>query len=163
MAGPVSSLCSGTGFFSYNGSWFSGSFLEFLGILSALQEKYKPSDLPYHIIIPSLPGYAFSDTPPLNRDWRLEDSAGLLHKLMCGLGFEAGYAVQGGDIGSYTARIMAGLFESCKGLRSFFLTPDLGTNECSALHREKSEGSLFEKTESINQRCSQFLPHPLSR
>ena len=34
---------------------------------------------------------------------------------MCGLGFEAGYALQGGDIGSYTARIMAGTFDSCKG------------------------------------------------
>lgn len=93
-----------------------GSFLEFLGILSALQDKYSPSDLPYHIIVPSMPGYAFSDSPPLDRDWRLEDSANLLHKLMCGLGFEAGYALQGGDIGSYTARIMAGMFDSCKGV-----------------------------------------------
>lgn len=44
---------------------------------------------------------------------------------MCGLGFEAGYVLQGGDIGSYTARIMASLFESCKGLSSFLLKPDL--------------------------------------
>ncbi|KIV89068.1 hypothetical protein PV10_08679 [Exophiala mesophila] len=97
-----------------------GSFLEFLGILSALQNKYSPVDLPYHIIVPSLPGYAFSGTPPLDRDWRLEDSANLLHKLMCGLGFEAGYALQGGDIGSYTARIMAGTFNSCKALHLNF-------------------------------------------
>lgn len=146
MAGPVSPLCSGRGLFSYDGSWFSASFLEFLGILSALQEKYSLSDLPYHIIIPSLPGYAFSDTPPLNRDWRLENSAGLLHKLMCGLGFEAGSALQGGDIGSYTARIVASRFESCKGLRFVFPKPEPGANECSALHRKQSESSLCEKT-----------------
>lgn len=46
----------------------------------------------------------------------MQDSARLLHKLMVGLGFEAGYVLQGGDIGSYTARIMATLYDSCKGL-----------------------------------------------
>lgn len=46
----------------------------------------------------------------------LQDSARLLHKLMVGLGFEGGYAVQGGDIGSYTARIMARTYDSCKVL-----------------------------------------------
>lgn len=81
-----------------------------------LQEKYTPDELPYHVIIPSLPGYAFSATPPLDRNWTLVDSARLMHKLMVGLGFEAGYALQGGDIGSYTARIMTGLYDSCKGL-----------------------------------------------
>ncbi|KAJ0329699.1 hypothetical protein COL922a_012778 [Colletotrichum nupharicola] len=86
---------------------WQGSFLEFIGLLSALKAKYTPEDLPYHVIIPSLPGYAFSDSPPVERDWVLQDSARLLHKLMAGLGFEGGYAVQGGDIGSYTARIMA--------------------------------------------------------
>ncbi|KAJ0317099.1 hypothetical protein Brms1b_005132 [Colletotrichum noveboracense] len=93
-----------------------GSFLEFIGFLSALKAKYTPEDLPYHVIIPSLPGYAFSDSPPVERDWVLQDSARLLHKLMAGLGFEGGYAVQGGDIGSYTARIMARTYDSCKAL-----------------------------------------------
>ncbi|KAH7133922.1 Alpha/Beta hydrolase protein [Dactylonectria macrodidyma] len=97
-----------------------GSFLEFLGILSALRNKYAPEELPYHIIIPSLPGYAFSDTPPLDKNWTLQDSARLLHKLMVGLGFEDGYSLQGGDIGSYTARIMARHYESCKALHLNF-------------------------------------------
>ena len=47
----------------------------------------------------------------------MEDSARLMHKLMVGLGFEAGYALQGGDIGSYTARIMASLYDNCKCTR----------------------------------------------
>ncbi|KAF5522022.1 putative epoxide hydrolase [Colletotrichum aenigma] len=97
-----------------------GSFLEFIGFLSALKAKYTPQDLPYHVIIPSLPGYAFSDSPPVDRDWVLQDSARLLHKLMVGLGFEGGYAVQGGDIGSYTARIMARTYDSCKVLHLNF-------------------------------------------
>ncbi|KAK2776195.1 putative epoxide hydrolase [Colletotrichum kahawae] len=97
-----------------------GSFLEFIGILSALKTKYTPEDLPYHVIVPSLPGYAFSDSPPVDRDWALQDSARLLPKLMAGLGFEGGYALQGGDIGSYTARIMAGTYDSCKALHLNF-------------------------------------------
>ncbi|KAF4832844.1 putative epoxide hydrolase [Colletotrichum tropicale] len=97
-----------------------GSFLEFIGFLSALKTKYTSEELPYHVIIPSLPGYGFSDSPPVDRDWVLQDSARLLHKLMVGLGFEGGYAVQGGDIGSYTARIMARTYDSCKALHLDF-------------------------------------------
>ncbi|KAF4939574.1 putative epoxide hydrolase [Colletotrichum fructicola] len=97
-----------------------GSFLEFIGFLSALKAKYTSENLPYHVIVPSLPGYAFSDSPPVDRDWTLQDSARLLHKLMEGMGFEGGYAVQGGDIGSYTARIMARTYDSCKALHLNF-------------------------------------------
>ncbi|KAI8274966.1 putative epoxide hydrolase [Colletotrichum sp. SAR11_57] len=66
-----------------------GSFLEFIGFLSALKAKYTSENLPYHVIVPSLPGYAFSDSPPVDRDWTIQDSARLLHKLMEGMGFEA--------------------------------------------------------------------------
>ncbi|KAF4887156.1 putative epoxide hydrolase [Colletotrichum fructicola] len=97
-----------------------GSFLEFIGFLSALKAKYTSENLPYHVIVPSLPGYAFSDSPPVDRDWTIQDSARLLHKLMEGMGFEGGYAVQGGDIGSYTARIMARTYDSCKALHLNF-------------------------------------------
>ncbi|KAH8695276.1 Alpha/Beta hydrolase protein [Talaromyces proteolyticus] len=97
-----------------------GSFLEFIDVLLTLRGKYTPDELPYHVVVPSLPGYAFSATPPLDRNWKLEDSARLLHKLMVGLGFEAGYVLQGGDIGSYTARIMASFYDSCKALHLNF-------------------------------------------
>lgn len=90
--------------------------MEFLGVLTSLQNKYTPNELPYHVVVPSLPGYAFSAPPPLEKDWKLQDSARLLHKLMVGLGFDSGYAVQGGDIGSYTGRIMAKHYDACKGL-----------------------------------------------
>lgn len=85
-------------------------------MISIFKKKYSAEDLPYHIIVPSLPGYAFSSNPPLNKNWANEDSARLLHKLMMELGFEKGYAAQGGDIGSYTSRIMAASYESCKGM-----------------------------------------------
>lgn len=97
-----------------------GSFLEFLDMLSVFAARYTPQELPYHIVIPSLPGYAFSSTPPVDKDWGLADSARLMNQLMVGLGYGSGYAVQGGDIGSYTARIMAARYDTCKAMHLNF-------------------------------------------
>lgn len=95
-----------------------GSFLEFLPMLELLQKKYpSPDQLPYHIIVPSLPGFAFSDRPPKDRNWTTQDSARLMHKLLEALGFaETGYAVQGGDIGSYISRSLAAKYDACKAI-----------------------------------------------
>jgi microsomal epoxide hydrolase len=92
-----------------------GSFLEFLPIFSSLKEQYSPKDLPYHVIVPSLPGYSFSATPPLNQDFTTKDIAHIMNQLMLNLGFSDGYVAQGGDIGSKIARILAVEYESCKG------------------------------------------------
>lgn len=86
-----------------------GSFLEFLPIMHILATKYTPETLPYHIIVPSLPGYALSSPPPKDKDFRLEDAAIILDTLMRQLGFEnVGYVVQGGDVGSKLARVLGG-------------------------------------------------------
>lgn len=86
-----------------------GSFLEFLPILHLLAEKHTPETLPYHIIVPSLPGYTMSSPPSKDKDFRLEDAATILDKLMKDLGFEQTcYIVQGGDVGSKMARVLGG-------------------------------------------------------
>ncbi|KAF5720915.1 microsomal epoxide hydrolase [Fusarium globosum] len=77
-----------------------GSFLEFLKILSILKERYTPETLPYHVIVPSLPGYAFSDKPPLDKNFGIRDVSRIVNSLMVQLGFGGGYIAQGGDIGS---------------------------------------------------------------
>ncbi|KAH6716400.1 Alpha/Beta hydrolase protein [Leptodontidium sp. MPI-SDFR-AT-0119] len=84
-----------------------GSPLEFLSFLELAQSKYKPEGLPYTFIVPSLPGYGFSSGPSLQREWTLESTAYIIDKLLVGLGFETGYIAQGGDIGSFVARILA--------------------------------------------------------
>lgn len=99
-----------------------GSFLEFLGILDYFRSKYKPADLPYHIIVPSLPGYALSSGPPLDRNFKVEDIAHVIDKLMVGLGFK-GYVAQGGDIGSYTCRALA-KYPACKAVHLNFSLMD---------------------------------------
>lgn len=93
-----------------------GSFLEFLDILSLMVKQYTPETLPYHLIVPSLPGYAYSSSPPLDKDFRVEDIARLMNQLMLNLGFGGGYVAQGGDIGSKVGRVMAAEHEACKAV-----------------------------------------------
>lgn len=99
-----------------------GSFLEFLPILDKFRQEYTPSTLPYHLIVPSLPGYTFSSGPPLDRNFTTTDIARVLDQLMKDLGFESGYVAQGGDIGSRVARSLAVDHASCKGKHLPFLS-----------------------------------------
>ncbi|KAK5712550.1 hypothetical protein LTR17_017931 [Elasticomyces elasticus] len=93
-----------------------GSFLEFLGTLDVLKEKYTPEDLPFHVIVPSLPGYGYSNGPPLDKDFDVQGIARVVDKLMVGLGFGGGYISQGGDIGSFVSRVLAINAEACKAV-----------------------------------------------
>ncbi|KAF7122388.1 hypothetical protein CNMCM5793_000413 [Aspergillus hiratsukae] len=99
-----------------------GCFLEFLPMLQLFREEYTPSTLPYHLIVPSLPGYAFSSGPTLDRDYSSHDVARVMDQLMKGLGFGGGYIAQGGDIGSRIARVLAVDFESCKAAHLNYCT-----------------------------------------
>lgn len=105
-----------------------GSFLEFLQILGILRDRYTPETLPYHIVVPSLPGYAFSSPPPLDKDFLVEDIARVVNTLMVQLGFDRGYVSQGGDIGSKVTRVLAATHDECKGeqhgkIQSIFTVP----------------------------------------
>lgn len=92
--------------------------MEFLSIMKLLSERYTPETLPYHIVVPSLPGYAFSSPPPLTRDFQLQDIAAIMNSLMIELGFGDGYVVQGGDIGSKVSRVMAATYDTVKAIHS---------------------------------------------
>lgn len=84
-------------------------------MLELLRSKYTPETLPYHIIVPSLPGYAFSSPAPIDYDIKLEDAARIIDSLTTKtLGFADGYLAQGGDVGSRVARILCAEFPSCK-------------------------------------------------
>jgi len=87
------------------------SFLESLSLIPILAASTSPA---FHLIIPSLPGYAFSSPPPLDRDFGVYDAARLVHKHMVGLGFGVGYAAQEGDIGSIIASILGVEYEAAK-------------------------------------------------
>lgn len=91
-----------------------GAFLEFLPMLDLLRERYTADTLPFHAIVPSLPGYGLSSGPPADRDFAPRDAARVLHRLMVGLGFGGGYVAQGGDVGYFLARTMSALYDECK-------------------------------------------------
>lgn len=99
-----------------------GSFIEFLPMAELVQSKYKSADQPYHFIIASLPGYPLSEGLPTDRDWKMEDSARLIDRLMTNLGFEK-YIAQGGDVGSFVAGLLSKNYDRCIGSHRKLTSP----------------------------------------
>lgn len=97
-------------------------------MLDVIKKQYSSSDLPYHIIVPSLPGYTYSSGPPIDKDMDQNDMPRIMNKFMIALGFgESGYVAQGGDIGSGVARRSAVQFDECKGM--FIANPVRGQTQ----------------------------------
>lgn len=104
-----------------------GNITEFLSILDVVKSQYSAKDLPYHIIVPSLPGYTFSSGPPPTKNMNTGDIPVIMNKLMKGLGFNA-YIAQGGDIGSFVTRQLAERFDECKAFHLNFCPMDKPKN-----------------------------------
>ena len=64
-----------------------GSFYEFNQVWGPLSNPEKDSDPAFHVVVPSLPGYGFSDWPPRSR-WTLQDTAKVFDALMKKLGYD---------------------------------------------------------------------------
>jgi pimeloyl-ACP methyl ester carboxylesterase len=84
-----------------------GAFLEFLDLVPLLTEPEDPSDRAFHVVVPSVPGFAFS-TPLNGTDWTTDRVAGAFAELMATLGYDR-YVVQGGDYGAGVAPAMGRL------------------------------------------------------
>ena len=60
-------------------------------VLDLLRKAHTPLTLPFHVNVPSLPGYGFSSGPPLDRNFLLDDVAWTVDALMKRIRFlEAG-------------------------------------------------------------------------
>ena len=70
-----------------------------------------------------------------------------MDKLMKGLGLGDGYIAQGGDIGSFVARVLYTTDESCKAIHSMFSLP------CSALISRRTTGHR----KGTDQVCDQSI------
>jgi microsomal epoxide hydrolase len=105
-----------------------GSVMEFDAIIERLAEPEDPAMPAFHVVAPSLPGYAWSDRPKAPLGPRAV--AGLYDRLMPALGYDH-YTYQGGDwgcviggwIGLDSARVQA-LHINGYGLRSADLHPE---------------------------------------
>ena len=74
-----------------------GSVLEFEKVIGPLTEPDDPADA-FHLVIPSLPGYGFSDRPA-ETGWTVQRIAGAWRELMARLGYER-YGAEGNDWGT---------------------------------------------------------------
>ena len=74
-----------------------GTFVEFLDVIDALANPDDPADA-FHVVVPSLPGYAYSDKPT-SPGWSVPRIARAWDTLMRDLGY-ARYGAQGGDWGA---------------------------------------------------------------
>ncbi|GAA93392.1 uncharacterized protein L969DRAFT_19035 [Mixia osmundae IAM 14324] len=88
-----------------------GSFLEFTGSIKYLKQHF-------HVVVPSLPGYLFSELPD-DMDFSPMDVAATMNELMVNLGYSQ-YFVQAGDWGAMVARLMAVYFSECKAIHLNF-------------------------------------------
>ena len=84
-----------------------GSFLEVTKILKPL--THPPPDMPaFHVVAPSIPGFGFSPAPTAP-GFGLIEAGAAFNDLMAQLGYHH-FVVQGGDLGSHTARYMGAMF-----------------------------------------------------
>jgi epoxide hydrolase len=75
-----------------------GSVLEFLDVIAPLTNPDDAAQPAFHLVIPSLPGYAFSGKPN-EAGWSTDKTADAWDQLMRALGYDRYYA-QGGDWGA---------------------------------------------------------------
>ncbi|KAF7905069.1 uncharacterized protein EAF01_005590 [Botrytis porri] len=92
-----------------NHGW-PGSFMEFLPLIDPLTTASSISNgtsasnrtsTSFHVVVPSLPGFAFSSAPPAN--WTLNDTARVFNTLMTDVLKYDTYAAHGTDFGSNVA------------------------------------------------------------
>jgi microsomal epoxide hydrolase len=136
-----------------------GSFVEFSGIIGPLTDPGAhggdPGDA-FHLVVPSLPGFGFSDKPD-ERGYSPERIADVMAALMERLGYDR-YGVQGGDWGAIIGRSLAGNHaEHVIGLHSNFILggpapgtdPEAGVTDAERQQRQDrveafAEGSAYQ-------------------
>ncbi|KAF5252538.1 hypothetical protein FANTH_2432 [Fusarium anthophilum] len=101
-----------------NHGW-PGSFLEFIPLIDKLKNDF-------HIIIPSLPGFAFSSAPPPT--WTVDDTARVFNTLMTKVLGYPKYAVYGTDWGSGVAYSLYANFNTSVRLAHLSFLPFVALN-----------------------------------
>jgi pimeloyl-ACP methyl ester carboxylesterase len=128
-----------------------GSFVEFLDVVPRLTDPPafggRTADA-FHLVVPSLPGYAFSE-PPRTPGWDVRRIAEAFIGLMARLGY-ARYGAQGGDWGAQvTTRIAAFDPEHCAAIH---LNMPVGT-------RPAEPGPLTDEEQADLADMAQFTRH----
>ncbi|KAJ6508059.1 Alpha/Beta hydrolase protein [Mycena vulgaris] len=101
-----------------------GSFYEFSPVIKPLTQSSTTAagkNVSYNVVVPSLPGFAFSSAPPAN--WTVDDTARIYNTLMTEVLGYASYAVHGTDWGSAVAYSLYGTFNTTARAAHFVFIP----------------------------------------
>jgi len=130
-----------------------GSFVEFLDVIGPLTDPEAhggdAADA-FHVVVPSLPGYAFSGVTT-DRGWHPGRVARAWATLMAGLGYER-YVAQGGDWGSFvTLQLALADPEHCTAVHVNMLPPIPATEDIT-----DDEQAGLDKMASYNEHDSGY-------
>jgi epoxide hydrolase len=117
-----------------------GSIAEFIDVLDDLAEPAGADSPAFHVVVPSLPGFGFSDRPTTT-GWGTEKIAAAWVELMDRLGYGR-FLAQGGDWGGNITTVLAGRFPShVIGIHTTFAEgpPGLTTDGLTATERTWAE------------------------
>ena len=87
-----------------------GSIIDFIKSIGPLTDPTAHGGLKedaFHVVIPSLPGYGFTDKPTAG-GWDANKTAGAWIELMARLGYDKRWCAQGGDWGAVVTKAIAG-------------------------------------------------------
>jgi pimeloyl-ACP methyl ester carboxylesterase len=125
-----------------------GSIIELLGTIDPLTDPTAHggrAEDAFHLVLPSVPGYGFSDEPT-EVGWGPIRIGQAWHELMQRLGYSR-YVAQGGDVGSQVTDAMGRLgLDGLIGIHTNLLTPALGdANALSASPPTKEERASLDQ------------------
>ncbi|MFC9795707.1 epoxide hydrolase family protein [Streptomyces sp. NPDC127584] len=117
-----------------------GSIAEFVDVVDELVDPTDGDAPAFHIVVPSLPGFGYSDKPAAT-GWGTERIAAAWVQLMERLGYDR-FAAHGGDWGGNITTVLAGRFpERVLGIHTLFAEAPAGltTEGLSAAERAWTE------------------------
>ncbi|MCJ1435051.1 hypothetical protein MMC27_004421 [Xylographa pallens] len=137
-----------------------GSFMEVDNILDGLLNPPDLSSPAFHVVAPSIPGFAFSPAPT-KPGFALREAANAFHSLMQQLNYTK-YVIQGGDYGGSILRLVAGDYPSSvvSVLSNFWLSPP---NDTDTLRYQEGLTTADENTtiQNLNTFGTQFSGYRL--
>ncbi|MBO0811300.1 MAG: alpha/beta fold hydrolase [Microlunatus sp.] len=117
-----------------------GSIAEFIDVVDELADPQAADTPAFHVVVPSLPGFGYSDKPATT-GWGTEKIAAAWVELMGRLGYHR-FAAHGGDWGGNITTVLAGRFPAhVLGIHTTFAEgpPGLTTAGLTAIERTWTE------------------------
>ncbi|GGR62433.1 pimeloyl-ACP methyl ester carboxylesterase [Nocardioides luteus] len=118
------------------------SIVRFADVVEELADPTDPTDPAFDVVVPSLPGFGYSDRPTTT-GWGTERTAAAWVELMSRLGYDR-FLAHGGDWGGNITTVLAGRFpDHVLGIHSTFAEgpPGLSLDGLTPTEREWAEGT----------------------